>query len=117
MKIDVDQAMAVAEVQFKAMSWDLSLTIGGNEYRVRPIKNEDVAAIAAAQGTKDMDQVRGLVLGLLVEPPANPALFSDEQIVTALAAIMIGFAQHVKKKSPILERAILASSTPSPSGS
>lgn len=117
MKIDVDQAMAVAEVQNRALPWEMLLTMGGREYSVRPLTIADIAEISRVQQAKRIEDVRALLYGLLSNPPADAAAISDEQMVVALGAIAIGYGEHLKKKSHVLEKAIRASSTSSSSGS
>lgn len=117
MKIDLDQAMAVAEHQSRALPWELVLTIGGADYRVKPLAISDVAEISRAQQMREIEQIRGLLFRLLENPPAEAALISDEQIAVAIGAIAIGFGEHLKKKSHVLEKAIRASTTSNSSGS
>lgn len=110
MNIDIDQVAAVAEVQERAIAWELSLTLGGAEYQVRPLANADLMALGRVQQMSEA-QLRSFLDGLFLEPrPDLQALIyglEDEALAARrLSAIVLGvmqgFQEHAKKKSEVI---------------
>src|SRR4051812_47570839 len=95
LRIDVDQSLAVAAVQQKALPWDLTLAIGGQDYRVKPITNADMAELSRIQDEKEVENLR-LFLVRMLEGEVMGS-FTDEQVGSGILAIAIGFGEHVKK--------------------
>lgn len=99
----------MAEVQERAIPFDVSLTLNGAARRVKPLSLADVAEMGRVAQMRDVEEVRILVNRLLDDAPAGTPALADEQLMPALLAISIGFGEHLKKKSRILEGAIRAS--------
>jgi len=108
MKTNVTDALTFADIQQKSLPWELTLIVRGEKFSVKPLTNADIAQLGLIQAAKNLEEVRAVLNGLWIQPAPAVELSADE-VAASLLAISIGFQEHVKKKSQLLERGIRAS--------
>jgi hypothetical protein len=89
------------------LPWDLTITVAGNSYRVRPIRNIDAARLTSAGVAGDMKAIES-IQSLFEEPEPDVVSWEADQLKAVASIITAYFKDRAEKNSRLISDKIAA---------